>query len=543
MSSVATTLARKLVPAPSGAQSAAPAGRISRLWLLAAGLIAVGVIGRLVRYFLQFPIWGDEAFVCMNFLHRDYLGLTRELDYWQVAPVLFLWLELTVVRLLGASELAVRLVPLLAGLLSLGLFWRLARSTLTPTAAVLAVGLLAVARWPVSMSTFAKPYSLDLLMSLVLLVPAVEWLRRPDCLRWLVLLTAATPFALMGSYPAVFLAGAVSVALLPTAWRSRRGARGLYVAMNLLMMAAFLASYWVVGREQLDPVAGRVNHYLQEYWADAFPPHAPWPLAKWLVLIHTGRMMAYPVGDGNGGSALTFLLFAAGVWAWWKSGRRALLVLALTPFALNLLAAFLHRYPYGGCCRLSQHVAPAVCLLAGTGAAALLEKFVRAERLRRCWVGVLCALLLLCGVGGLVFDVARPYHDDDALWQRTTVDQARAAVGPDDQVVLLQGRGDIQPPLRWYLETRGEGVRWEGQIDWDRLAATRGSLWVLNCWCEYDARTTYVAPSQLPAARGWALVEQTAYTSHRGRGSDATLHCDVFHWVPPPDQHAAAPPQ
>ena len=55
----------------------------------AVALIAVGVFGRLVRYFLQFPIWGDEAFVCVNFLERDYLGMTRELTHLQVAPVLW----------------------------------------------------------------------------------------------------------------------------------------------------------------------------------------------------------------------------------------------------------------------------------------------------------------------------------------------------------------------------------------------------------------------------------------------------------------------
>jgi hypothetical protein len=43
---------------------------------LAVGLIALGVIGRLVRYFLQFPIWGDEAFICFNLLDRDFAGLT-----------------------------------------------------------------------------------------------------------------------------------------------------------------------------------------------------------------------------------------------------------------------------------------------------------------------------------------------------------------------------------------------------------------------------------------------------------------------------------
>jgi hypothetical protein len=515
----------------------------SRLGWLAAVLLAVGVAGRLLRYFLQFPIWGDEAFVCINFLHRDWIGLTRKLEYLQVAPALFLWLELAAVRLLGTSELVVRLVPLLAGLLSLGLFWRLARRTLTPLAAVLAVGLLAVARWPVSMSTFAKPYSFDLLMALLLLVPAVEWLRRPDQLRWLLVLAVVMPFALLGSYPAVFVAGAVSVVLLPAAWRSGWAGRALYVTMNLLAAAGFLCSYWVVGREQLDPVAGTVNTYLQEYWADAFPPHSPWPLAKWLVLIHTGRMMAYPVGDANGGSAVTFLLFLAGAWSWWRSGRRALLALALVPFGLNLIAAVLHRYPYGGCCRLSQHLAPAVCLLSGAGLEILVERLARTELARRRWVAALFSLLVLCGVGGMVCDVARPYHDTAALWQRETARGTWARVAPHDQVVVPQSKEELEPPLRWYLEAQGKEVRWGGSVDWDRLDRLHGTLWVLNCWYERPVGTACWPPaSPAPAARGWTLAERVPDELVGSRGPRAIQHCEVSHWVPPQAFHAAARP-
>jgi len=36
----------------------------------------------------------------------------------------------------------------------------------------------------------------------------------------------------------------------------------------------------------------------------------------------------------------------------WIARRYALLVLCLGPFGLNLLAAVLHRYPYGASCRL-----------------------------------------------------------------------------------------------------------------------------------------------------------------------------------------------
>src|SRR5438552_269656 len=116
-----------------------PGGAISPSTLrwLALGLVLLGVGWRLLRYFLQFPLWGDEAFVCVNFLKDNFVALTGPLDCDQVAPLFFLWGELAIFKLLGGSELAVRLLPLLAGLASLALFWRLAWRLLPPLGAAL----------------------------------------------------------------------------------------------------------------------------------------------------------------------------------------------------------------------------------------------------------------------------------------------------------------------------------------------------------------------------------------------------------------------
>ena len=97
---------------------------------LTASIVAVGLAWRLVRYLADWPLWGDEAFLAVSVMTRDFLGLTKPLEYHQIAPVGFLWIELAVIRLLGASEWALRLVPFLAGVGSLLLFWRLATRTL-----------------------------------------------------------------------------------------------------------------------------------------------------------------------------------------------------------------------------------------------------------------------------------------------------------------------------------------------------------------------------------------------------------------------------
>ena len=120
---------------------AAPPNRdLSRLVArLTIAAVTAGILWRLVRYVMQFPIWGDEAYVALNFLDRDFWQMTHKLDYNQVAPVVFLWIEWLACRWLGPSELSLHLFPLLAGVAGLLLFWRFCRFTLPPAAGSLAV--------------------------------------------------------------------------------------------------------------------------------------------------------------------------------------------------------------------------------------------------------------------------------------------------------------------------------------------------------------------------------------------------------------------
>jgi uncharacterized membrane protein len=174
---------------------------------LTLAILVVGVLWRFVRYFLQFPMWGDEGMLAVNFYYLDYTEMTRRLENYQIAPLLFLWGERTALLLLGPGMLAMRLLPLLAGLTALALYWHLTGLLLKPRARLFAFAFLAVGIWPVSMCTLIKPYSLDLCMSLLLLVLATHGLRDPGRHRWLVGLTVAAPVALLGSYPAAFVAG------------------------------------------------------------------------------------------------------------------------------------------------------------------------------------------------------------------------------------------------------------------------------------------------------------------------------------------------
>lgn len=504
-----------------------PSALLERSWLpylktWAITLVAVGVLWRTVRYLGQFPLWGDEAFVCLNLLDRRYGELIQPLRFGQVAPLLFLWGEATVYHLLGSAEWALRLLPFLAGLGSLAVFWRLAWLALPPRAALFATGILAVSYYPIRHSCEVKPYAFDLLMASTLLVAALSSLQQPQRLRCLVLLTSLVPVALGLSYPAVLSAGAVSVVLLPAVWRQQgRTVKCVYLAYNILLAVDFLAYYGLAG-------LGQHASMDKNYWNGSFPPAQPLALLRWLCQVHTGNLFAYPVGGHHGGSTLVFLLCLVGIRQLWRDRRYPLLTAAVVPFVLTLIAAAVHRYPYGGSARVAQHLAPAICLLAGAGLAALID-WLPSLPFRRRATWLMCGCLALFGICGLVRDLRKPYKTDgDRLVRQVIGDLLRRPTG-DDQIVVMDPIARIGPTFEWYLRQPAGRVCWNGRIDWQRLSSRRGQLWCLYFDRHHAARDLLRCPDG--GAVPLSLVDWRELKLRSGLNENQPEYCAVHHWV------------
>lgn len=369
--------------------------------------LLLGLMARFVRFFLCFPLWEDECFLCYNFIHRGYAELLQPLIYHQVAPYLFLSVEISLSNLLGFNEYVLRLFPFLCSLAALFLFYHLARRLLKGTPLVMAVAIFAVAYPCIRYAAEAKPYGSDLLVSLVLFTLAVEWWRRPGQLRWLFTLIICIPLAIGLSYPAVFSAGGISLFIGYRLVRdgSRNGWLS-WVIYNVVLLTSFACFYFLTVR----PQSSAELSWMAYYWQNAFPPLAsPAKLPLWLIVTHTSDLVAYPIGGGRGASTLTFLGILAGVFFLLRQRRFSFLLLALAPLSLHLLAASLQRYPYGVHVKYSQYIAPFICMLAGLGLAAmcswLFHNSVRQRRVLTVW---LC-LLALVGLGSIIRDMAHPY--------------------------------------------------------------------------------------------------------------------------------------
>ena len=103
----------------SGPLASQPGPRWER-WAFA--LLLLGIVWRTVRFLLAFPIWGDEAFICLDVTRQSFLHMSEGMPFPQVAPILFLWGERAAFFVLGSCEWAMRLLPFLAGMGGLLLF-------------------------------------------------------------------------------------------------------------------------------------------------------------------------------------------------------------------------------------------------------------------------------------------------------------------------------------------------------------------------------------------------------------------------------------
>lgn len=422
--------------------------RRSTRWLLL--VLAAGVVWRVVRYALVFPMWGDEAFVAVNVVTRGFSEYAGRLDHDMVAPIGFLLGERAVGQSIGFGEAALRLLPFLAGLAALFLFARLAVRRLGRLAALVAVGILAASYYPVRHAAEVKPYAFDLLAAAVLVPLAWRLLddgtgARRAPLRatgrsWLAF-GAASAIAVWFSYPAVFVAGgALLVLVARSVTRRRPGAAALGAAAGLGLLASFVAMYLLVGRHQQWSEATAEG---SGQWGEHFPPlAAPWRLPLWFLRELTGNLFAYPNGGANYGCAVTTLLVIAGAVSLWRRGRRSPVLLLLSPLVPMFVAAALEKYPFGGSARIALDLAVPICLLAGQGVVAIGAWALGARRAPR--VAVAAAVVLAAyALAGAALDVAHPYKKESDRAHRDAIRALAADSAPGDRWVVFGSGSDV----------------------------------------------------------------------------------------------------
>ena len=203
-------------------------------------LVGIGILLRVVQYASNRSLWNDESLLALNLIEKRVTELAGSLDFNQAAPIGFLLTEGIAASVLGFSEYALRLFPLICGLISIPAFVWLARRTLAPAAAPLAILLFVVADALVYYSSELKPYETDVAAGLGLLIGGVvvtENAARLTRARGLALALAGLGLIAF-SFSAVFVVAAVAATSVIWLAVDRR--------RNFSFMALFVVLSWIL---------------------------------------------------------------------------------------------------------------------------------------------------------------------------------------------------------------------------------------------------------------------------------------------------------
>jgi len=357
------------------------------LTLVSYGAIALGIFVRLRLYFSNRSLWFDEVNVALNLVERSYLDLLQPLDYNQAAPPGFLWIEKLAIQVFGNNEYALRLFPLISGIIAIFLFYKLAYDySSNKLVAPIAIALFCCLRYTVYYSVQLKQYSSDLMIALLLFLILSPLRNQHLSKRTILLVSVLGAICIWFSHPAIFVLAAIELITFVTTpikqWH-RMITNRFPIYLTWLISFAFLYVLTIV------PTLG--NQELVSSWGARYPDSVfdiMWGLDA------LGRFFYRPLGFFGFRDGIAILTFLIGCIACYRQNPIKLLQLN-APLLVTLMAAYLQKYPFRE--RLILFLVPFATLIIAEGVGYLILQLENNRRIHKRFgtLGLITLLILL----------------------------------------------------------------------------------------------------------------------------------------------------
>lgn len=356
-------------------------------FLVPFGIFLLGLPPRIAQYLDYRALSHDEAVLAYNIVSRPVKELFGPFGD-SMAPAGYMLLTRAATIVSGANEYAVRFVPFAAGILSLTIFYPVARRFSSVAGAAFGLAFLAVGKEIIFFGDYVRPYSSDVFWTLVAFAMALYLDRAKPNVAGYALCALTGAVAVWMSFPVLFVLVGVAVAQLVYSLLSASVDRAARVS---LVYCAWAVSFIVLYAVTIAPIRedaetmNLMNDYYQ--YAHAFMPMPPTSYAEfqWFNwnFIH--------VFENPGGMTLPGLAaFAAVVGAISlvnTSAKHFLFVAA--PVLVALVVSGFERYPFWE--RTILYLTPIIYLLMGEGVAFLMTQL----RGRAMALGVVLFVMLI----------------------------------------------------------------------------------------------------------------------------------------------------
>lgn len=329
-------------------------------------IIGFGILLRFTQYLANRSLWLDEATVALDVVNLSFSEfLQPSLRYNCTTPLGFSILEKLAVQAFGRSEYVLRLFPLFSGMISLFLFYRVAKRSIKPKAVPIALGLFAISDPLIYYSSEVKAYSSDVAIALLLYSVTIYLQSKRLTTSRVALFGVLGAAAIWFSHSSVFVLAGVGASLSLFCLRRKEWARsGRLLIAYSLWASSFVTNYFIYLRNFSN------SKSLVDFWSSSFMPFPPLSFsdAKWFVSTFF-RIFENPVGLYLPGiAALTFLVGCISILL---ENKRTFFIIAL-PILFTLLASGFHKYPFKG--RLLLFIVPSLLLFIAEGAQQIRDR-------------------------------------------------------------------------------------------------------------------------------------------------------------------------
>ncbi len=400
-------------------------------------IICFGILIRVIQYLYNRSLWADEAVLALNIVNRSYLELLQPLDYDQGAPIGFLWIEKLAIQIFGNNEYALRLFPLVSGILSILIFYQLAKRFLRLQAVPIALAFFVSLHYIVYYATELKQYSIDVCVALISCLIVMKIATQRLTSMNVVIYSLLGALTIWFSHPAVFtLAGVGASVLSIDIVKINRKSR---IFKSLLIYLTWLVSFvifYLVSVQSLNN-----NSDLMTSWKNGFP--SSFYDINWM-LSALGKFFYRPLGFVGITDGLAIFAFIVGCISLFKRQKEKLLLL-LSPVIATFVASFLHKFPFRN--RLVLFLTPFFILLIAEGIDYLIQK----RRFKFTFIPgiVLLTALLFQPVTTASNLLIQPYQREEI---KQVINYVKSNQQPEDILYIYQ-RGHYQ--FLYYAEKYG----------------------------------------------------------------------------------------
>jgi hypothetical protein len=306
--------------------------------------------------------------LALNILGRSYGELWSPLDYQQVAPILFLYLEKLFSLITYDADYALRIVPLISFVGSIYLTYRVAISiTNDIRIGKVAVSIFCLCPMLLAYSSEVKPYMSDVFILLLLIYLMFQFKEKFG--RKICSLTLIGTVAIFFSYPSVIVLATLGPYLL---YKNRNDLNKIsnILLMSLIWLVAFLANYFFLISTNID------NGGLSDWWGVRFsylPLHLPdfWLYMPYIMKVLAKVAFGWELHSWEWKPFALLYIGSLGILLWTR--QFAVIYLICFPLLIHLGVSHFKLYPFAP--RLILYQAPLFIIIVSVGIVYLANVF------------------------------------------------------------------------------------------------------------------------------------------------------------------------